>query len=488
MNTMSRTRAWRVIARAEARLIWRDPAVWITAAALALGLGAAWVNAHVWATGHAARIAVLLTEQDARLRDMQGRINKEREGLLAAGKPLAPVLFGSRHGTTVGHYSGGRWMVPSVSPLTPLALGELDLQPLGYLASVDRWQGQARAEPSSPIWQRFPRFDVLFALAYLLPLALIVTCAGVVSAEREAGTLRLRAAQGSVLANLGFGRVLLRGGLLTIVSISTVVAGAVATGSMTAASWPSLVLWIAACVAYVAFWLSIIVWIDSWGQSTGVNLLACAACWLVLLFVAPGVVRVAADWTRPVTSRASFEQTRRVAYQDTWGRLTNAEVLKAFYASRPDINPERDKPGGLERYGIYQMRLLEIMRETLLPMEAQFDQQASAYRRLVSDLRFASPLLLLHDLSASAASTSAARLEDFLAQRNTFLAEWDKFYIESIYQRVPIEDLNQTPIFTYREPALAIGSATTMASLAGLLLPACVLAWAARGGYRRMAV
>jgi len=488
MSATRRTRAWRVIARAEGRLVWRDPAVWITAVALALGLGAAWVNAHVWSTGHAARIEVLLTEQDARLQDMQGRIDKEREGLLAEGKPLSPVLFGSRHGTTVGHYSGGRWMVPSVSPLTPLALGELDLQPLGYLASVDRWQGQSRAEPSSPIWQRFPRFDVLFALAYLLPLALIVTCAGVVSAEREAGTVRLRAAQGSMLANLGFGRLLLRGGLLTIVAIGVVVTSALASGSVTSASWPSLGLWIAACLAYVAFWLSIIVWIDSWGQSTGVNLLACAACWLVLLFVAPGVVRVAADWTRPVTSRASFEQARRVAYQDTWGRLTNAEVLKAFYAARPDVSPERDEPGGLERYGIYQMRLLEIMRETLLPLEARFDQQASAYRQLVSDLRFASPLLLLHDLSTSAAGTSAARLEDFLSQRNTFLAEWDAFYIESIYQRVPIENLGQTPIFTYREPAPAVSSSATMASLAGLLLPACLLAWAARRGYRRMVV
>jgi ABC-2 type transport system permease protein len=477
-----------VVARTEARLLWRDPAVWITTVALAVALGAAWFNARAWSTGQAARIEVLLAEEATRLADMQQRMDKEREGLLKEGKPLSPVLFGSRHGTTIGHYSGGRWMVLPVTPLAPLALGELDLQPLGHLASVDRWMGQARAEPSSPLWQRFPRFDVVFALAYLLPLALIVTCAGVVSAEREAGTLRLRASQGGVVAHLGFCRVLTRGGLLTLVAIGAIVACVVTTTGQGAVSWSSLALWIVACVAYVVFWLSLIVWIDSWGQSTGVNLLACAGCWLVLLFVAPGVVRVAADWTRPVSSRASFEQARREAYQETWGKLTNAEVLKAFYEARPDISPERDEPGGLERYGIYQMRLLEIMRETLLPMEAQFDQRASAYRQLVSDLRFVSPLLLLHDLSTSAAGTSAAKLEDFLAQRDAFLNEWDAFYVERIYQRVPIEDLSQTPIFTYREPALAIGSAATLASLAGLLLPACLLAWFARRGYRRLMV
>ncbi len=177
-----------------------------------------------------------------------------------------------------------------------------------------------------------------------------------------------------------------------------------------------------------------------------------------------------------------------MAYQDTWGRLTNDEVLKAFYESRPDISPDRDERGGLERYGIYQMRLLEIMRETLLPLEAQFDRQASAYRQLVSDLRFASPLLLLHDLSTSAAGTSAARLEDFLQQRDAFLTEWDAFYIDRIYERVPIEDLSRTPIFTYREPPLAVGNSATIASLAGLCVPALMLAWVARRRYRRLAV
>jgi len=475
-------RSWRPIVRLEGRLLWRDPAVWMTALTLVLALSAAWVSAGAWTAGQQARIDVLMSEQTTRLRGLQERIDKERAGLIAQGKPLAPVLFGSRHGTTVGHYNGQRWMVQPLLPTTPIALGELDLQPLAHMASVDRWQGQAVAEPSSPIWQRFPRFDVFFVTAYLLPLALIVTCAGVVSAEREAGTLRLRAAQGGRTITLAFGRVLLRGGLLTGLALIVVAAGAAASG----ASWVYLGVWMAACAAYAAFWLALIAWIDSWGQSTGVNLLACAGAWLLLLFVAPGVVRVAADWSRPVTSRASFEQVRREAYQDTWGTLTNAEVLEAFYQAHPEISPERDERGGLERYGIYQMRLLEIMREALLPMEAEFDRRAAEYRRFVTDVRFASPLLVLHDLATTAAGTGAARRDDFLEQKAAFLRQWDAFYITRIYTREPIENLAETPQFTYREPAMAGQAPAIASSLAGLLMPALLLAVLAARGYRRL--
>lgn len=227
-------------------------------------------------------------------------------------------------------------MVQPLLPTAPLALGETDLQPIGYMASVDRWDGQKRAEPSSPLWQRLPRFDVFFVVAYLLPLAIFVTCSGVVAAEREAGTLALRVALGGSTVDLGFGRVLLRAGLLTALSVVAVLASVAASGGFVSSSWPYLAVWTAGCVAYAVFWVSIVLWFDSWRRSTGVNLLACASCWLLLLFVAPGAVRIIADWTRPVSSRASFEQERREAYAaDTSGPMTNRRRLEGFLRRPP---------------------------------------------------------------------------------------------------------------------------------------------------------
>jgi ABC-2 type transport system permease protein len=178
-------------------------------------------------------------------------------------------------------------MVQPLLPTTPLALGEVDLQPIGYLASVDRWQGQARAEPSSPLWQRLPRFDVFFVIAYLLPLAIFVTCAGAIASERESGTLPLCRAQGATVAALGFGRVALRAGLLLTLTLAVVASCAVMDGRVTAASLPYLAIWMAGCVAYAAVWVALVLWVDSWRQSTGVNLLVCAGAWLLLLLVAP---------------------------------------------------------------------------------------------------------------------------------------------------------------------------------------------------------
>lgn len=486
MSHSPRTRRnWRAIALMEGRLIWRDPAVWLTAAALAIALTAAWGNARSWQASQQSSVNTLYQEQVKRLGFLQQRIDKEIAELTAKGEPLTPVKFGSRHGTNVGHYEGQRWMVQPLLPTTPLALGEVDLQPIGYLASVDRWQGQARAEPSSPLWQRLPRFDVFFVLAYLLPLAIIVTSAGVVASEREGGTLPIWRAQGATVMALGFGRAALRAGVLVAVTLTVVVICAALDGRVTAATLPYLAVWLAGCVAYASFWLALVLWVDSWRQSTGVNLLVCAGAWLLLLFVAPGAIRLAADWTRPVLSRTGFEFHRREAYQDTWGTLTNDEVLNAFYAAHPDIPPSRDEKGGLERYGIYQMRLLEIMRDTLLPRESALDRRASDYREFIRHARFGSPLLLLYDLSTTAAGTSSARLEDFLVQRRAFLERWDAFYVTRIYTREPINDLQATPAFDYREPTLRSIAGPAWLSLMGLLVPAGVLIAAAWRGYRQ---
>lgn len=314
----------------ECRLVYRDPAVWVLAVTLVALTAGGWILASRWTAAHGHLVDTLLREQDLRLRDLQTRIDRERAGLLEKGAPLAPVLFGSRHATSIGHYSGNRWMVQPLLPTAPLALGEADLQPLGVLASVDRWQGQHREQYSSPLWQRFVRFDVNFVVGYLAPLVVIVLCAGVVAGEREGGTLLLRLVQGGGLASVGVGRALLRGALIAGLVVTTVVGLQVASsGAMETTGMVRLVIWSTGVVTYLGFWLALIVWVDSRAQGVAVNLLTCTGLWVVLVFVVPAAVTVVADVVHPIASRAEFERARRHAYQEAWS-LSNDEVLKAF--------------------------------------------------------------------------------------------------------------------------------------------------------------
>lgn len=475
------------VAAFECLMVWRDPSVWLTLTVLLAMIATGWVAARHWIASQERLTRTLLDEQAIRLRDLQERMDRERETQLKKGVPPAPVLFGSRHATSIGHYSGQRWMVQPMLPTAPLALGEADLQPLGYLASVDRWQGQQQGQFSSPLWQRFVRFDVYFVVGYLLPLALIVLCAGVLSTEREHRTLSLRLTQGSRPWATGLGRVALRGGLLALIIGVSVPIMIWWSGGIVDGTIARLLLWEVELAAYVLFWLSVIAWVDSRGHSIAANLLICTGLWIVLLFIAPGLVSMAAGAAYPIQSRADFERVRRDAYQDTWSER-NDEILDAFYAAHPEIPRDRDAPGGLERYAIFQMRTLEMMRETLLPLEASLDETARRHRQLAHRLRFASPLLLLHDLSTTAAGTGMARVEDFWRQRDRFAAEWDAFYVTRIYTREPIEDLRVTPAFVYREPPLAGRAATLSSSMAGLLLPAGVLSVWALAGFRRFPI
>lgn len=472
------------VLRLEWLMLRREPAMWVLVAAVVALTVAAWQATRLGLDEQERLVRTLRHEEQLRLDDMQTRIDREREDLRAKGQPLSPALFGARHATSIGHYSGGRWMVLPLLPTTPLAAGELDLQPLGHLASVDRWQGQQEAQFSSPLWQRMVRFDLQFVTAYLLPLVLIVLCAGTVAGERERGTLRLHLSQGGGMSGVGVGRVVLRGAILTAALAGTTLILCAIDGRLHPGLAPRLGLWAAGLVAYTAFWLAIIVCIDAFAKTVSLNLLAGLTAWVVVSFVTPAVVTMVADAVHPLRPRTDLERQRRQAYQETWS-LKNDDVLAAFYAAHPEIPADRDKPGGLERYGIYQMRLLEMMRERLLPLEGEYDDAAARRRVFVSRLRFLSPLLMWHDVATTAAGTDPARVDEFRDQRLKFLDRWDAFYVTRIYTREPIDDLRQTPAFTYVEPALGRRVAALSASLAGLAVPATLLFVLAAGAFRR---
>lgn len=472
------------VLRLEWLMLRREPAMWLLVAAVVALTAAAWQTTRLGMAEHERLVRTLLHEQQVRLDDMQMRIDRERDDLRAKGQPLSPVLFGSRHATSIGHYSGGRWMVLPMLPTASLAVGEIDLQPLAHLASVDRWQGQQQAQFSSPLWQRMVRFDLQFVTAYLLPLVLIVLCAGTVAGERERGTLRLHLSQGGGVAGVGVGRVVLRGGILTAALMCTTFVLFAVDGRLSAEQAPRLALWAVGLAAYAAFWLAIIVCIDAFAKTVSLNLLAGLTAWVVVSFVAPAAVTMLADGVHPIRPRTDLERQRRQAYQETWS-LKNDDVLAAFYAAHPEIPPDRDTIGGLERYGIYQMRLLEMMRERLLPLEGEYDEAAARRRAFVSRLRFLSPFLLWHDVATTAAGTDPARVDDFRDQRLRFLDAWDAFYVTRIYSREPIDDLRQTPVFTYAEPSLTPRAGALVASLGGFALPALLLFGLAARAFRR---
>lgn len=458
----------RTVAWYECLLVARDGAMWLSVAALVAAIVAAWMTSTAWLDTQRTLVDTRAREERIRLIDLQKMIDREREKAAASGQDSALVPFNVRHATYAGHYMGQRWMVLPILDAAPLALGESDLQPGAALASLDRWQGEDRGEFASPAWLRLPRFDLFFAIAYLLPLALILTCTAAVSAEREHGTLHLRLTQGTRPSRLGIGRVLMRGGLVTAAAGVTVAILLVTRFGASGDVLARLALWELSLAAYAACWLAVIAWIDAGSHSIAANLLMASGAWILLLFVLPGAVTMGAELRHPVESRAALERTRREAYQDTWnGR--NEEILQAFYAAHPEIPADRDPRGSLERYAIFQMRALELIQQAVRPVETSLDERARAYRTFIGAARFASPLLLFYDLSTTAAGTDDARREDFRAQRERFLAAWDAFYAPRIYQRIAVDDLSRTPAIRYREPGLRPRAGALTASLATLL-------------------
>lgn len=474
----------RTLALYECRLAWRDPVLWIALIVLLAAVSVAWSMSQAWVDAQETLQQSLLAEEQERLAGLQRDIDAERGKLEAAGTPLAPVTFGFRHATNIGHYSGQRWMVQPPLATAALAIGERDLQPGAFLASLDRWQGDDRGEFTSPLWLRFGRFDLFFVTGYLLPLILILVCAGTVSSEKERQTLHLRLAQGTRPWTLALARLALKGGGVTLVLGLSVAllswrAGVVAEGQL-----PRLMLWEAGLVAYAALWLALIAWVDAGGRSVAANLLMCTGVWIVVLLVLPGLATAAADAWTPLESRAAFGRSQRDAYQDVWSH-SNDGVLRTFYAEHPEIPPIDDPARSLERYMAFQMRALDLIAARLGPIEGRLNETAARHRAFTYAARFASPVLLLHDVLSTAAGSDMPRIEDLWRQREHFLTEWHDFYAPRIYARVPIEDLRATPAFRYAEPALRARAPAMAMTLLGLLAPAALIAAAAARGYRR---
>ncbi|MCC2980941.1 DUF3526 domain-containing protein [Sphingomonas sp. IC4-52] len=221
------------------------------------------------------------------------------------------------------------WDAPS--PLAFAALGMRDVSP--YILRIRALGLEAQiydGDTFNPELALPGRFDFAFMLVFLAPLFVIALFHDQVSGEREAGRLRSLMALPRGGSGLMRRRTLLRLALLWAVLAVPFTFTAIVSG----VGVDVILLILAVIAAYLFFWIVLTALIGRLRWSSVANAATLAACWLVLVLIAPTLAHVAINRAVPVDQGAEIALAQRERVNHAWD-IPREETMRRFYANHP---------------------------------------------------------------------------------------------------------------------------------------------------------
>lgn len=219
----------------------------------------------------------------------------------------------------------------SPSDLAFAALGMRDVSP--YILRVRALGLEAQiydGDTFNPELALPGRFDFAFVLVFLAPLFVVALFHDLVSGEREAGRLRTLMALPRGGAGLIRRRTLLRLALLWAVLAVPFTIAALAS----AVNADAIALILVVIAAYLLFWIALAALIGRLRWSSVANAATLAACWLVLVLVAPTLAHVAINRAVKVGQGAEIALAQRERVNHAWD-IPRDESMRRFYANHP---------------------------------------------------------------------------------------------------------------------------------------------------------
>jgi ABC-2 type transport system permease protein len=455
----------------EWRALRADATLWVVVGVFALAIGYGVWNGARWVTFQRGALTAAVQEEADRHARLQQQIESLQRGeskVSSFADPRSPANAGGR--------LGPRYASLPPAPLAALAIGQSDLLPYYFKVSTDaRETIVAATEVENPQRLLVGRFDLAFALIYLYPLLILGLTYNMLSAEKEQGTLALTLSQPISLATLVSGKVALRAAVLGAVVVSFATVALFASGADLGISGAPvrLLLWAAAVVAYGAFWFAIAVVVSALGRSSATNATILASVWLALVVVLPSLLNLAATSGYPVPSRVEMIQAMREASDEA--NKAGSTLLATYYEDHPEL-----ASGGAEQamndFSIIRVAVADEVERRVRPVVQRYETQIARQQQMVARLRFLSPAVLMQDALNDIAGTGTPRHQEFMRQVATFHEAWRGHFTPLIVRKAQVLSYAELPRFAFaEEPTRAVVSRVAI-SLAGLVLPATLVA------------
>lgn len=337
-----------------------------------------------------------------------------------------------------------------VSPLTPLSIGHTELMPVSASVSLTSGEGAMfdMAGIENPDHMHVGRFDLGFVVVSLLPLLGIALCYGIVSAERERGTLALLLTQPLSIGRVVLVKAVVAWAVLVAPAVLVPVAWTVAVSPEAVASWPALLMYAALVAAYVAFWVALAIAVNLGGLGSAANAAILGGLWLLLVVLWPGLLGILTGRLYPVPSRLALISEARINEVEA-SRQRDA-LVDRFFQDHPELLPEAG-PGQTDRWlGLY-VAALEAQR-AVEPVYERFEEQLAAQQRFVALTQFLSPAVVMREALMAIAGTSRRSFSEF---RRAVLAHRDQlrdFLEPRVARAQPMtwRDYEAAPRFEFR--------------------------------------
>ena len=433
-DTASRV-GWRDLYAWERRRVGRSAVLWSVLALLTLALCAgAWSGGSLQRTQAAAQVQQQ-HDDDAWMRAVTERAHDYAR---PAAQP-APYWQDPTDVAGFSRYQLRAHAYKPVLPLAALAVGASDLAPSRWPVKLETPFGVEPAyDFEAPRGLALGRFDLGFAVATLLPIAVIALAGLLATLERDRGMLRLIAAQPVHPRTWLSARIAaITAWLLPALALALTLALLVAGVDFTAA-WPEFLAAQALVAAYALFWLALaFVVLGAWpGAAGAIGMLLSA--WLILTLALPMLGRFVLDAAQPSPSRVLYVDAQRRVDADIAAERDTL-VAQAFRA-QPTLAAHVDRAATID-YATRMTFLAPLVEARLAPWQIRIEDARAARDAASNALGVLAPPLGVATALATLAGNDSARQRRYEREVRAYqqrLRDW-------FYPRVQREIATPTP-------------------------------------------
>ncbi|WP_129790673.1 DUF3526 domain-containing protein [Sphingosinicella sp. CPCC 101087] len=401
----------------EWRQVGRSPLLW--AVLLILSASFVW-GALNTAVLHSAQTAALERARQADAAFHASAVERARAYRAPVTASAGPVAYWQDPTNVAGYseYFVRKSALKPHLPLSPLAAGVSDLAPsrleiklntpFGFLDTYDF---------ENPRGLALGRFDLAFAIVFLLPIGLLLLFALLVTFERDRDMLRLVAAQATgprawigarMAAILAWSVPATVLAMIAALGIAGVPLGAVVV---------SLAVAVLVTVLYMLFWSGVALAVLARQPGAGAALGSFAAIWAALTIGLPLAGSAVAGMIDPVPSAIGYVDAQR-RISDEINRERDA-ILAAALTGRPDLRPFADRAATLD----YATRLSFLVPETerrLSQLRIAIQDHRARQEMVAHIAGFAIPTLGVEAAFAMLAGTDPTRQRAFEMQARDY--------------------------------------------------------------------
>lgn len=465
-------------ARFETRILRRERAVWLALAAL---VGAVLFSLHAGAArvdAQKALVAAARADETQRIEGLKKSLAQlQKAEADGAAAPEPPPYRDPRNAAFMGGGPAARVAALSPAPMALASVGQSDLfPPVLNVTTASKDSFLFADEIDNPANLMSGATDLAFVIVFVYPLVVLALAFNLLAGEREQGALAMTLAcarrPGAALAGKFAARILAPI-IATLVSSALGVGLFAGWGALATAGFAQLA---AVIVAYGLFWAALAGAVDGLGRSSAFNALTLIGVWVVTTMLAPAAINSLAGHAYPAPSRIDMVLAARAATTDA---DKERDAALARYA---DEHPGEKRGSGKERT-LRRLATQEAAFHRVEAVIAEHDAQLGRQRVLADRLGFLSPALLTSRALADIAGTGERRYRDFLDAIGAFHVEWRDFFLARARAAAPMTAADYDALPHFR--AAEAGGADILGPLAGIALPALVLAFFAARGLRR---